>query len=614
MTNSSDNRHADVTRPPIVRAKPVRWFSPSELVSAGFQAGISATFGQYADKRELEATFAESNHCLCDAPHHLEAEHAGTPHQDPSELWIDFVSDTGDGFAATYAVAHTLSSPELEVDGDGDKALPRGRALFHGGDLVYPTASIANYQQRMKLLYRAAMPEAEGRMPAFFAIPGNHDWYDGLTSFIRIFVDGYRMGGRRLPQTRSYYSVRLSPDWWVWGIDIQLDTYIDSRQIEFFRRAAKEIPKGAGIILATAKPSWTKPPVEQRDAARLHEGNRVVRPSPEINNLDYLIRKCVKGSVDVRMVLAGDLHHYSRYSDEEDAQYVTAGGGGAYLSGTHHLPEKNDLVRWFPHDDRSLERQAVYPSQEWSRRRRWGALALGWFNPSFAALTGVIYLLLGWLALGSLQNASRFSEKLLELSDEGLVDSIKSIGEAAFSSSGDFLIVLAFLAILTLFGRNGRGKMGTAGGFVHGLAHMVALAVSLLVVSWLAPGESLWRATAIYVVGLVLLGAVLGTAVFGAYLTITDFWGLHTNEVFAAQRIEHRKNFLRMQVVGDTINCWAVGIDHIPPAEAWEVSQEASPLDPDFELNPFLLKKPFNPRVIDHFSVTAKRPPSGQNV
>ena len=35
-------------------------------------------------------------------------------------------------------------------------------------------------------------------------------------------------------QRRSYFAVKLTPGWWLWGIDIALDTSIDPPQQAYF--------------------------------------------------------------------------------------------------------------------------------------------------------------------------------------------------------------------------------------------------------------------------------------------------------------------------------------------------------------------------------------------
>ncbi|MGH3372371.1 MAG: metallophosphoesterase, partial [Nocardioidaceae bacterium] len=67
----------------------VRWLAPGVLLRTGWQALLSKTVGQFADRREVQAI---------DAAGYLDLS-------DDRELWVDYVSDAGDGFDATTTVA-----------------------------------------------------------------------------------------------------------------------------------------------------------------------------------------------------------------------------------------------------------------------------------------------------------------------------------------------------------------------------------------------------------------------------------------------------------------------------------------------------------------------------
>ena len=71
------------------------------------------------------------------------------------ELWIDYVSDLGDGFNSTYTVAHLLAQPEVDVNGD---KLKRGNILVMGGDAVYPTRRLTNIRTACKVLTMLPFP------------------------------------------------------------------------------------------------------------------------------------------------------------------------------------------------------------------------------------------------------------------------------------------------------------------------------------------------------------------------------------------------------------------------------------------------------------------------
>lgn len=114
-----------------VRQPEVRWLDPSILARAGVEVAVSGTFGKFADKREIQTR-----------------EQPAFDYSDDDELWMDYLSDTGDGWAATQTMAWLLAQPSLTFD---ERELPRGKVLLLGGDQVYPTATTEAYEDRFKL-------------------------------------------------------------------------------------------------------------------------------------------------------------------------------------------------------------------------------------------------------------------------------------------------------------------------------------------------------------------------------------------------------------------------------------------------------------------------------
>src|SRR5215210_2226140 len=372
---------------PFPRHRAVRWLNPGMLLETAKFVLLSSVFGTYADKREVQASAV--------TPPFLD-------HSAGTEMWVDYVSDIGDGFDATYSVAYLLAQPKLDVARIDDDAGPgetspttRGTLLVMGGDQVYPSASAQAYEEKTKGPYNAALPHADDP-PALFAVPGNHDWYDGLTSFLRFFCQGGWVGGWKTEQRRSYFAVKLPQRWWLLGIDIQFDTYIDAPQIDYFRAVAEEIKDGDGIILCTAKPSWV-------------EGGRA--DSKAYATLDYFISVVLGKSPDqVRLMLSGDAHHYARYTEiDGERSLVTCGGGGAYLSATSRddeplilPPETLQADRVDPPPGAKFAWRAAYPTPEESRRMAVRILdRLPRRNPGFVALMVAAQALLSYVIVAS---------------------------------------------------------------------------------------------------------------------------------------------------------------------------------------------------------------------
>jgi hypothetical protein len=531
----------------FVRQPEVRWLSPGLLAKSGVEVLVSGTFGKFADKREIQREPQEA----------VDLASAG-------ELWVDYLSDTGDGWDATYTMAWLLAQEGLDVDGE---RLPRADVLLLGGDQVYPSADAVAYEDRFVGPFASALPrgDAPGR-PLLFALPGNHDWYDGLVSFLRVFCarDGH-IGDWVTRQRRSYFSLRLPHGWWIWGIDIQLDTYIDDVQLDFFREQA--VQPGDKVVLLTAKPAWAKA-----------LPGRVEPPSWRY--LSYFEERVVRAS-GARLVatLTGDLHHYARYEPSGDVARgeptrLTAGGGGAYLSPTHTLPPQLQLRSLDRADPVTYGCEQVYPRAQESSRLSNGILRLAALNPSFARLFGSIYAVLGAAVLGTLNSG-----------DGALVASATADGfrgHLASSVGGASLIVVALLFAALFAGTdivpralesNAAAEAATkvaraAVALTHTALH-VLIAVAVLWVVLKVAGD---RPLAVWAAGLAALfaaGTALGATVFAAVLlAIHRARGAdaraNANQVFTGQSIADFKNMLRMRFGADGgLTIFVLGVDRI---------------------------------------------------
>ena len=151
------------------------WLAPRRYLRTTLQTALADVAASFTDRRETLAA--------------LDPRPEPAPDLDRSrdeELWIDYVADTGDGFDHTYPVAWALAQDELMVEGCTEP-LPAGRLLIFGGDQVYPVASDDSYRDRFTGVFRAALPWRDaGAVRDAVAIPGNHDWYDGLGAFAHL--------------------------------------------------------------------------------------------------------------------------------------------------------------------------------------------------------------------------------------------------------------------------------------------------------------------------------------------------------------------------------------------------------------------------------------------
>lgn len=225
---------------------------------------------------------------------------------------------------------------------------PRGQVLIIGGDGVYPTPSREEYKRRLEIPYSYAFPSSnkeDAEHPYVFLLPGNHDWYDGLTLFLEKFCNGKggRLGSKeymtswKLQQSRSYFAVRLPNNWWIWGLDTQLGEDIDRPQADYFTNIAKKFQnESSKNIICSGTPSWIS-----ADSKYDEEREYFKRTIDHVAS--GIIKKYWKDKGKIYAVFSGDSHHYCRYSsDISNTEFVTAGGGGAFLHPTHQL--KNNIL------------------------------------------------------------------------------------------------------------------------------------------------------------------------------------------------------------------------------------------------------------------------------
>src|SRR5690606_13337369 len=311
------------------RQKMVDWYNPKQLAFTATKTIISGIFGNFADRREMQAALDP------DLKPHDSSEQA--------DLWIDFISDLGDGFDATYTMAHLMAKEELLVEG---QVIKRGNILIMGGDQVYPTPEMEEYDNRLRGPYHAAFPwvNHDHNRPSLFALPGNHDWYDGLTNFLRLFCQGRSLGNWHSKQKRSYFALKLPHNTWLLGIDVQLNADIDYPQLCYFKEVARQLEAHDKIILCTAEPSWVYRSFDKKDRSQERLNlfiNRILFGKESGQDDQKSPDEQKNKGVEVVAILTGDLHHYSRYEETDQAgrkrQLVTAGGGGAFMHSTHTL-------------------------------------------------------------------------------------------------------------------------------------------------------------------------------------------------------------------------------------------------------------------------------------
>ena len=287
------------------------------------------------------------------------------------------LGDPGEADGSQYA----LIDPMLAIGSSSD-------FMVVLSDVIYPAGDVNDYVNGFYIPFR-------GYQRPIYAIPGNHDWYDGLNGFMRAFC-----GAEPLPPTEYRRSSFTAPEriarlLWrqasrpnrtrllhqqglravdadargpvqpapYFALDIRgvrliaIDTgiggTIDAEQGEWLARvcAAADLPK----VLLTGKPIWVdgeyKPtPIEWEPGEVGAHGYETV---------DDLVRDPRNRFV---AAIGGDTHNYQRFTvtvederrhqrrfDKEQAvgptrrriEYIVSGGAGAYTGATHTIKYVN---------------------------------------------------------------------------------------------------------------------------------------------------------------------------------------------------------------------------------------------------------------------------------
>jgi hypothetical protein len=579
------------------------WYDPRLLVQTGIRVAISTIFGQFADKREALAAANAIE------PQPFDDTFKFSLPDGDGSFWLDYIADTGDGWNSTYAMARLLAAETLQPQGTAEK-LPRGQVLVMGGDQVYPTASREEYDNRLIGPFEEAYrldPWPKHKRPALFAIPGNHDWYDGLNAFFGLFCrrrvqpkvgigiarNGKVIGGRQTYQTRSYFAIELPGNWWLWATDSQLEGYIDQPQIDYFQHAAQVWMKpGSNVILCIGEPSWEyvdpdHPELKFKNFSyleRLAGSTPAPKDPPRTPNdaPDRWPAPDTPMNHQLRVVLTGDSHHYARYV-EDDRHYITCGGGGAFLHPTHHL--KNKHFEWeYPEPGRVYEREAapyrrsfeiaeddkgneaLFPSRGTSRLLTCWNLLFPLKNPLFPVALLLAYLLFTWV-LHFHAKVSGSGSLLTELGNRPLADAIYNYWRLVITSPAP----VALAAVAAFAYRYFADVKNRWGRWLMGLGHAAAQAAAVTVVTCLVvDATSSWYdrgfGTFASIFAASVAAALASGFVFGAYLWFNLlFLNRHWNEGFSSFAHQGYKCFLRLAFTADgELKIYPIGLRKVP--------------------------------------------------
>lgn len=563
---------------------PVAWYNPFVLLQSARELLSSTDVMRNADPREQwTGTFKAVDHA---------AEQGAD-----GAFWFDFVSDTGDGGNATFTVARALLSELLVVQGGSSsdpEAFPKGKILYFGGDLCYPSANVLEYQYRFLEMFEGAR-SIRGSDPAgrsAYAIPQNHDWFDSISSFKRYFVhrNNGEICGLKTPQTRSYFATRLPHRWWVLGLDFALAGDIDRGQYEAFRRLAgdsiggegnpsQQIQPGDQLILIYPEPYWTRP---LGDAAPPGYPKRYQR-------LEAMLEE---RGIHIRVRMAGDVHHYSRESSEpenarQDDLLLICGSGGAFLHPTHAKTLQLPKARCQASDPDAIShelrtathigtvgpadpagamysRQSAYPSPRDSRSLSGGNIfALFKFAWNDFSIHG------DSLAAGICRGNILFTLMLGVIYTGAMLKSP--------------VAWLAFPALFCLCFALAKDEPGWIARWISPLLHFAVHSLTMGCAYWiLAKGmavagvDECWLKVVLAGFTYFVVGTSGGGLIVGLYLWLMARAGLMWNNAFSPLACEDYKGFLRFRIGADgALTGYFFGCDCVP--KRWQRTDADQP-------------------------------------
>jgi alpha/beta superfamily hydrolase len=311
----------------------------------------------------------------------------GPPTPDRGEFGPDFVidwtglrrprfllvGDPGEADASQYATIDPIREVHRGEVAWDERQDMKSDFMVVLSDVIYPAGDINDYVNGFYIPFKCYDRP-------IYAIPGNHDWYDGLNGFMfhhcraeplprlqrtnvrrrlgerlvrglwqtaskperdllapyiqeRARLNLRRSGAEEPPpsaeprpvQPAPYFAIELD-ELIVVAIDTGVGGALDSEQGEWLLRiSARDKPK----VLLTGKPIWVN---------SSYRPGRIAWGDVRSCTVDDIVRDPSHRYV---AAIGGDTHNFQRYPvrvGKRTIQYIVSGGGGAYLSATHTIP------------------------------------------------------------------------------------------------------------------------------------------------------------------------------------------------------------------------------------------------------------------------------------
>lgn len=486
-------------------------------------------------------------------------------------LWIDFIADTGDDRDVSAGIGAMLASVyESETEAGKKMLLPRGDMLVFGGDVAYPVATADEIYKRVVEPWNESLRKigASAKKRVILGVPGNHDWYDGLDGFGRMFrrradepfrsddrdktsrigKQMRRRTGRKLGlAARQLHLDEVGGTYaLVVGFFKSVQAFFKGQQVKRRRRLVLRgyepiqeasyfvLPIAPGLDLFGADRQLGRVDFRQRSFfwkwRKAHPDRAVLfvagdpawaygyRNEPGIRMLGSCRISLEKDRI---LYLAGDFHHYERRAVGK-SMHVIAGGGGAFLHGT----------RIGPYPKAAGEPIVVYPDAAACRK----LVAQVPFRLALFRAGGLVHL--AFAVLASIE-----------------------LGAAAESQTA-LVVTSVLLSLLLALGLYFVAHQGTGKKRIAMLAAPFGVGLGLLPMAFrfTMPNLPFHLSDG----AILVLCAFLGSLIFGFYLTVLAILGLEVQQAFTVLGHPGFKHFMRLCVHPDgTVDAWTIGKDDV---------------------------------------------------
>lgn len=285
------------------------------------------------------------------------------------------IGDTGEGDVSQYATVPAFLSASAETE-----------FSVIASDILYPAGDVNEY------IGKFFVPYADYPKP-IYAIPGNHDWLDGLAGFMRHFCAAELPDQVLLPPPRAKWSrFTLALHRLLWRRPSQLDPGTLAEAERLRGAAAASGPAQPNMYFAIDTPQLRIIAIDTGILGRLDfdQGQWLRRvsagPKPKLlisgkpvyAGPTFSPRRILSetGSDDGHSgllwtllrnpennyvaMISGDIHHYQRHTvalpSGRDMTCIISGGGGAFMTSTHQIQRVD-------RDDVGEDDFVVYPTR-----------------------------------------------------------------------------------------------------------------------------------------------------------------------------------------------------------------------------------------------------------